>query len=403
MERVRLNGIHLANIGPFTKLEINFPEDANLFLICGDNGIGKTTVLEAIVSSFSFGRQQRLKRRQAAQSGRVDLFYSVEGKKQSFNFQIKEFEPSATESIVGVRNHTKAIINIRASRDIVYSRKETISRDPVYDDNIHSQNINKGLEPNEIKSWFSNRYLLKPHSKTSGWTQQMLENLQTAEDFFSLLDPEVKLDRVDVKTFEIIVATPNGLIPFEYLSSGFRSAYILLLGIIKEIEFRNLNVSAKDFSGIVVIDEIDLHLHPSWQKEIGGALKAAFPKAQIIASTHSPHVIQSAQADEVIALVRDSAGAVTVRPLPSSTYGYAGWTVEEVLEEIMGVEDTKSPVFRNAMSNFDDALDRDSAEDVASALCVLTEMLHPKNPLRKLLEIQAAPVIGAVNANGGAK
>lgn len=222
----------------------------------------------------------------------------------------------------------------------------------------------------------------------------MIQNLSVAESFFSLLDPKVKLDRVDIRTFDIIVSTPSGLIPFEYLSSGFRSAYILLLGILKEIEFRGLNVSAKDFSGVIVIDELDLHLHPIWQREIGGALKKAFPSAQIIASTHSPHVIQAAQASEVVALVRNSDGDVYSREVPSTKYGYAGWTLEEVLEDIMGMEDTKTPIFRDAMRDFDRAIDGDDARAVAQSLAVLDEMLHANNPLRKLISIQAAPYAG---------
>ena len=292
-------------------------------------------------------------------------------------------------------NLSHNVIHVRAVRDFSYIRRESITRDPTANSQNLIQRLSAGLNADEIKIWFSNRYLLKPHSTANNWTPEMLENLASAEDFFSLLDPSVKLDRVDVRTFDIIVSTPSGLIPFEYLSSGFRSAYILLLGIIKEIEFRGLNVSAKDFAGVIIIDEIELHLHPTWQREIGNAIKNAFPKAQIIATTHSPHVIQAAHASEVIALVRDQNGKVSARPVPSTQYGYAGWTLEEVLEDIMGVQDTKTPLFREAMQKFDSAIDDGASSEVIRSLNVLREMLHPNNPLRKLIEIQAAPHIGA--------
>lgn len=225
----------------------------------------------------------------------------------------------------------------------------------------------------------------------------MRDNLDSAVAFFSLLDPSVTIETVDVRTFDILVNTPNGRIPFEYLSSGFRSAYVLLIGIIKEIEFRGLNVSAGMFSGIITIDEVELHLHPIWQKRIAEALKFAFPRAQILATTHSPHVIQAAQGSEVFALRRDSDGAVSPREIPSTRFGYAGWTVEEVLSEIMGVEETKTTIFRTAMRNFDCAVDAGDSAAVVDAIAVLREMLHPSNPLRKLIEIEAAPAMGNGN------
>src|SRR5690606_25880388 len=109
--------------------------------------------------------------------------------------------------------------------------REQITRDPQLSEGQASARVSEGLDTNEIKQWFSNRYLMKPHGDAGGWTSAMRSNLTAAESFFSILDPTVKLKGVDVKTFEIEVKTPSGVVPFEYLSSGFRSAYVLLLGI----------------------------------------------------------------------------------------------------------------------------------------------------------------------------
>jgi predicted ATPase len=399
MNTIRVGNVSLHNVGPFTELIVQFPMEAGLSLVCGDNGIGKTSLLEAITAAFSRGQSMRLKRRQGSDVGSVVLTYEANFRLTKSEVKLKAFEPDQHDYMnTSVPNVAASVINVRATRDFGYQRQDSISRDPTLQDRNYGDRVASGLLATEIKTWFSNRYLLSPHAATSSWTPEMVENLDAAVSYFSLLDPTVKLDRVDVRTFDIIVSTPSGLIPFEYLSSGFRSAYILLLGIIKEIEFRGLGVAAKDFSGLIVIDELDLHLHPVWQREIGAALKTAFPRAQIIASTHSPHVIQAAQASEVVALVRDADGGVRQRPLPSARYGYAGWTLEEVLEDIMGVEDTKTPIFRQAMQSFDDAMDREDADAIVASLEVLREMLHPNNPTRKLLEIQAAPFIGAVSA-----
>tara|TARA_R100000935_G_C2841555_1_gene171392 strand:- start:14757 stop:15455 length:699 start_codon:yes stop_codon:yes gene_type:complete len=219
----------------------------------------------------------------------------------------------------------------------------------------------------------------------------MLENLETAKQFFSILDPEISLDQVDVTSFEVLVSTPNGIIPFELLSSGFRSSYFMLLSILKELEFRKLEVSASEFSGVILIDEIDLHLHPSWQQDIGRVLTSAFPRAQIIATTHSPHVVQTTNSNEVISLRRNADGSVERKSISTGRYGFKGWTIEEILEDVMGVENIRTLAFRSAMYNFDTALDSEDSKGVNQALAVLKEMLHEQNPLRKLLEIQSAP------------
>src|SRR5690606_28696358 len=120
----------------------------------------------------------------------------------------------------------------------------------------------------------------------------------------------------------------------------FKSTISIVFGIIKEIEmrFKAPYMIAQDFDGIILIDEIELHLHPEWQGRICSVLKEVFPKAQFFISTHSPHVVQTALKDEVIALERRN-NEVVRRKLPTSEYGYQGWTIEEILEDVMGMTD----------------------------------------------------------------
>ncbi len=400
MRELRIENIKITDVGPYTDVEVTFPSKAGISLICGDNGIGKSTMLDAITSLF-VNSQPRVTRRQPAPIGRVQSVISLDGTRQNGKIDISGFGPETYQHITGpFAGVSPSVIAIRTQREIYYHRRESITRDPPTDIGTIQNRVANGVEANEIKAWFSNRYLLKHHAQDGGWTIDMLENLRSAESFFSLLDPSVTLDRVDIKTFDIIVATPGGLIPFEYLSSGFRSAYTLLLGILKEIEYRGLGVGASAFSGLILIDELDLHLHPTWQRKIANALTKAFPLAQIVATTHSPHVIQAAKASEVVALARDEFGRVRARPVPSTIYGFTGWTIEEVLEDIMGVEDTKTPEFREAMRNFDDAIDNEDSYRVKTSLQTLLEMLHPTNPIRKLIQIQATPYLVSSSDEG---
>ena len=87
---------------------------------------------------------------------------------------------------------------------------------------------------------------------------------------------------------------------------------------------------------ILVIDEIENHLHPTWQRRVIPALLEYFPNVQIIATTHSPFVVAGLKAGQVHLLNRDENGVVTVT---TNTEDIGGWTADEILRTYMGVRD----------------------------------------------------------------
>jgi predicted ATP-binding protein involved in virulence len=94
-----------------------------------------------------------------------------------------------------------------------------------------------------------------------------------------------------------------------------------------------------DTSGVVMIDELDLHLHPNWQRHVVSDLKNAFPNIQFVATTHSPFIVQSLAKDELINLDLES-GEEGLESDPTN-YG-----IEDVAEIEMGVENVaRSEVF----------------------------------------------------------
>ena len=87
---------------------------------------------------------------------------------------------------------------------------------------------------------------------------------------------------------------------------------------------------------ILLIDEIENHLHPTWQRRVIPALLKHFPGLQIFATTHSPFVIAGLKAGQVHLLNRDAKGVITAS---SNTEDIIGWTADEILRVFMGVED----------------------------------------------------------------
>jgi predicted ATP-binding protein involved in virulence len=117
-----------------------------------------------------------------------------------------------------------------------------------------------------------------------------------------------------------------GIMPVEMLSDGVRNA----ISMVADIAFRACKLNphlrenaALETPGIVLIDEVDMFLHPSWQQTIVASLRAAFPRIQFIVTTHSPQVLSTVDRECIRLLGRDGAG---------------GWRADLPDQELKGVE-----------------------------------------------------------------
>ncbi|MEU5864800.1 AAA family ATPase [Nonomuraea sp. NPDC047529] len=145
------------------------------------------------------------------------------------------------------------------------------------------------------------------------WLQQLyLRRLEGSEDarkveqaVLRLLDdgllPEgMKVERVTSEG--LWVTTPDGIeLPLRSLSDGYRTVAALVLDLVKQLysvygDLKEVDGDRVAFGheGVVLIDEIDVHLHVSWQQRIGFWLKEHFPNLQFVVSTHSPFICQAA-------------------------------------------------------------------------------------------------------------
>ncbi|MCS5713519.1 AAA family ATPase [Herbiconiux sp. CPCC 205716] len=95
----------------------------------------------------------------------------------------------------------------------------------------------------------------------------------------------------------------HGTLPLSYLSSGIKIAAGLVIDLVSRIARANPGIGAHDLlqaaPGVVLIDEIDLHLHPLWQQRILPQLRKTFPRVQFIVTTHSPQVLSTVEAESI--------------------------------------------------------------------------------------------------------
>jgi predicted ATP-binding protein involved in virulence len=132
----------------------------------------------------------------------------------------------------------------------------------------------------------------------------------------------------DVLEDELLVTFRDGrVLPFRMLSDGIRN----MVAMVQDMAYRavilnpHLGKQAINTPGVVLVDEIDLHLHPKWQRHIVSDLRNAFPNIQFIATTHSPFIIQSMWPGEVIDL-NENEGQ------------YYGKSIEDITETVLGVD-----------------------------------------------------------------
>ena len=229
---------------------------------------------------------------------------------------------------------------------------------------------------NAIAGWWSIHKSLALEDKGGIYALRML-SLEKALDSFAPeianVSPKVNITgwksnpkepegrRSPIISVSLQVAKGANILRASQLSDGERSMLALVLDIARCLTVANSesNDPIREGKAIILIDEIELHLHPKWQREIVQRLERTFPNCQFIVTTHSPLVMSQVHADRITIIGQDG-----VTRQPSSTFGVP---VEEILE---GVQDTPSPHLETIdalMAALED-FDVETAEEILAGL-----------------------------------
>lgn len=133
----------------------------------------------------------------------------------------------------------------------------------------------------------------------------------------------------------------------EQLSDGYRTTLAMVMDIASRIAEANpFSEDPLETEGVILIDEVDLHLHPEWQREFLPRLVNVFPNIQFIVSTHSPFIIQSVKNGKLIDLDKEdvSGGASLDQEL----------SIEDIAEDIMGMENVQRSALFNEQVEISD-------------------------------------------------
>ncbi|OTP88217.1 hypothetical protein B6D16_12000 [Gilliamella apicola] len=382
---MKIESLKIENVGGISSLTLD-KFHPNLNIICGENGIGKTNILDSIAHCFSTFSNNIIRKKEGSKKGKVCISIDdVQHDEHTFN--ITSFKPRCN---TGNLPYNKNLMSFhRNIENLIYFKTERlfshkwIERLNIYDQKRdHLYNLD-GVSIGLAKDWFIKNELLSSQKYTKDNDKNSIE---LAKKAFGLLNQSCTFSALR-QDMEIYVNTPTGVIPYEYLSSGFKTCISIVWGIIREVQIRFPNIDVKDFKGVVLIDEIELHLHPEWQGKICNTLVTLFPEIQFFITTHSPHVVQTAEADQVIALSGQD-GYLEKRTLDIAPNGFKGWTIEEILMDVMGMKDTRTEWFRNKQKEFNEALDLDNVLKANNIFKELKEKLHPNSTDLALFRFQ---------------
>lgn len=287
-----LKQIKIADYQEIKKVHVtNLPVDTQIIFLTGENGFGKTSVLQALVIGL-FGNKDGnkiLDKTEAVQSiteilaqGHAEIYYSL-------SKSLQKFKIFAAYGAARLNKHASTSTPLR-----------THSLFNTYGDLLDIED--------EMIKW-------------EGSEKQKKYYEATREILLKLMSPyleDLLIKREGSKTDVVYKETDSSEYkPFLELASGFRSIIAMIGDMIIRLSEEQPNID--DFTqlaGIVIIDEFDLHLHPKMQRELVERLTDTFPKVQFIVSTHSPIPFLGAPKNSVFIKVdRDKEKGITLEKL----------------------------------------------------------------------------------------
>ena len=232
-------------------------------------------------------------------------------------------------------------------------------------------------------------YSQKSGSEKSQKRLEKMHDLVRSDLFPGVTDFSFKNDGDNEHVVVVFAAGKDGDVRFEELGFGYQTSLTWLADLCKRMfELYPESENPLHEEAVVLVDELDLHLHPKWQRDIVPTLSKVFPRVQFIVTTHSPHVLQSMADVNLYVLRRDeTSGEITVER--SDVTDFTGWTVEDILSVTMELgEDVLSIAYNAVKKEFEEAIRNKDRQKAQQCYDRLDEMMRPGNPMRSIYRVR---------------
>lgn len=306
----RLEVVEIRNFKAIEHVRLQFPPPAGdgsqqpWLLLLGENGVGKSSALKAIALAFASDNERRAfqpdardvvrRGRDRPRSGKVVLTFS------GGSVLELAFSKSSPEFRVTGAAPPQLVLGYGPTR--LPPEPETATPEPR---RIHIDNLFDPRAPlRDVERWLVDTEAVSTRRFNLAATD--LKELLPMEDD----------DQIVRRQGRIFKRSREATVPLRELSDGFRSvvafATDMMLHLSAEFE------SMRQAEALVLLDELEVHLHPTWRMEIVTLLRKVFPKVRVVATTHDPLCLQQTEPGEVVVVRRDDAGRVeaVVRDVP---------------------------------------------------------------------------------------
>jgi energy-coupling factor transporter ATP-binding protein EcfA2 len=354
-------------IGPFEHIELNWNKESRYTLIVGENGMGKTTLVAAIAACLSFGDKnlfphshfERFAHSQESFAGiELDL-----GNETGWLLRWTLKEQTLLDRVVDRRELPKGLPNLGLYSTIMehpgkwspslariiqtwqslenigvlaaaYGVGRDIQQPKIRENRELDQNLLKDIlnpfapiQSGEIFQWIANQYIyhaLAISENKPDEAQAYLAAIQRVEHLLSQgLEYPISF-QVKRNPFRLEVQQNGAVLSVDQLSDGTRSFLSWPLDYLmraSRVNWANPTDSAVA-PGLILVDEIDAHLHPEWQRRIMQVVSELLPETYIIATTHSPFVVGATDEAQIFQIYKGDDGQLTVRESFDELYGY---------------------------------------------------------------------------------
>lgn len=365
------SSLKIENIACFGRPQtLNLTRDARparWTVIIGDNGVGKTTLLRCLagISPYSINEPESMTfkgpplhwtfRREDRSRPKVDANFVVDWK----------FTDNKKEFLTLNRNYSEEDYRGKffSEKPIKHVMTESFTgSDPLFKEFkfiCHGYGAARRMSPSKIpteKKEFTTRSLFDdeaPLINAEEWLLQLdyisakdsskySKYRKQVEDIIINLLPDItKIDyRVDKNVSNVLFETPGGWVGIHQLGLGYRTMLAWMIDFAAGLFDRYPeSKNPLEEPAVLLLDEIDLHLHPKWQRSIIDYLTGKFPNTQFIVTAHSPLLVQSAEGANLVLLRRK--GNETI--IDNDPVSVESWRVDQILtSDLFGIESARS-------------------------------------------------------------
>lgn len=345
--------LRLTHLGPLDDMTFEFDEHVNVFV--GPNNCGKSTVLTALANVVAYPVELPGKLLRQAPAEFTVRFVGRSGATKELR-GVLPLTPEAADDLeawatllreLGYAAFVPALRQSTSFR-VHGPRPPTPGGDPsgqagktpALPDELRRRQALLPTNPVLLRDDVAIASLVELDSRASRWNDPALHGIiaqvaAIASDITEGFPMQFLRVAEDQEGLFQQFRTPDGDVPFNVLSQGTQSVMqwltYLLAGYAK---YYGYPTNLAEQPGVVLIDEIDAHLHPASQRRILPALQHHFPRLQIFCSTHSPLMLAGLKASQVQLLKRDRSGKVL---LSRNETDIVGWSADEILRGFLGV------------------------------------------------------------------